>query len=363
MDANMETEPLVESDRRPMQRARLWRSLGIIVIVSAAVLLVFGAGVACGSVLRRREGASGGSAVYDIEAIGNKEKLIYIIRHGEKIEGDAARGQLAYEAQCLSEVGWARAYHLMSIFGPRPRPPFKTPQALFSANYADPVVCRDVHGWYRTQQTISALASDTPGGLNLPIDNTTGFMPAICGLTWNITAKPEYIKHKSDSQPEPYKSSVINWTEAQPVGGTCSPKGFGGGDAMCCNPAAAKKMIEKLMEPGISTILVAWEHSNIAFLARALGAPEDKVVHCKDANGETVDCWPGSNFDMVYALTFNDKGEFQNIDTGFRQGFTAENFLGPHNYCGAVADTKYPITYPVSEPRLSPLPTGYVIDN
>ena len=78
-------------------------------------------------------------------------KSIYVIRHGEKVVGDTASGQLAHEAQCLSERGWARAYHMMSIFGPRPRPPFNTPDAMFSMNYGEPLDCRDRNGWFRTQ--------------------------------------------------------------------------------------------------------------------------------------------------------------------------------------------------------------------
>jgi hypothetical protein len=365
-DVDSDMESFIQGERSIPERAGQWRLFIVVLGATNMLSLFLGAGFAHRDKLPGNTGPSGRSTVEDVKNIIDAEampnpcevkKTIYIIRHGEKIYGDVSKGQLAYEAQCLSELGWARAYNLKSIFGQRPRPPFKTPDALFSGNYEDPIDCRDKHGWYRTQQVISALASDAPGGLNMVVDNTTGWMPAFCGLTWNVSSKPGYLEHKASSQPEPYKSFVMNWTAAQPIGGTCSPKAVDGGNGMCCNPAAAKKMLAKLAQPGINTILVAWEHSNIVYLAKALGAPKDAELP-----------WPGDDFDRVYTLTYNAQGAFESINTNQFQGFDYPTsgphqvgFIGPKTYCGAIDKTSYPVNYPVQD-RVSPLPTGYVIE-
>ena len=286
-----------------------------------------------------------------------EHNTIYIIRHGEKIAGDVASGQLAHEAQCLSELGWARAYNLKSIFGPRPRPPFRTPAAIFSADFGEPLDCRDAHGWFRTQQTVSALAANAPGGLGIAIHNETGFMPGLCGLAWNASAKPGFTAHKADGQPEPYNNTITAWIDAQPTGGSCCPYGYGGCDGTCCNAAAARAMLTTLARADVHTVLVAWEHHNIPYLAVSLGAPTKGVVECEDDAGASVDCWPSGDYDSIWALTYDGQGEFVSIDTDLFQGFdypyAGENersYLGPKSYCGAVDPTEYPVTYPVYSP-------------
>ena len=124
------------------------------------------------------------------------DKVIYIIRHGEKIARNSGSLQRPEAVQCLSEKGWGRSYNLKSVFGYTPSfngcmpgdscsqnlPPLRTPDALFSANYADgPIDCKDEQGRYRTEQTIAALANSGPTSLNLPINNRLGFMPQLCG--------------------------------------------------------------------------------------------------------------------------------------------------------------------------------------
>ena len=106
--------------------------------------------------------------------VGDDEmKVIYVIRHGEKTAGDVAAGQLGHEEQCLSEKGWARAYNLRSIFGRNPRDGFRTPDAIYAANYNSPLSCKDRHGWYRTEQTVSVVAKD----LGIQVNSTLGFFP------------------------------------------------------------------------------------------------------------------------------------------------------------------------------------------
>ena len=120
------------------------------------------------------------------------KKHIYIVRHGEKIatpddwampadleanfEEAFEEAQKKETVQCLSEKGWARAYNLKTLFGTHGS--IAKPDAVFSANYGEPLDCTDRHGWYRTQQTVSAVAAD----LGLEVDNTLGFMPNLCGL-------------------------------------------------------------------------------------------------------------------------------------------------------------------------------------
>jgi hypothetical protein len=46
----------------------------------------------------------------------NNMKVIYIIRHGEKVYMPS--NLTAYKYACESEQGWARAYNMLSVFGP-----------------------------------------------------------------------------------------------------------------------------------------------------------------------------------------------------------------------------------------------------
>jgi len=274
------------------------------------------------------------------------EKLIYIIRHGEKVDGDSDEGQLDVWNQCLSQKGWTRAYNLKSIMG-LAGTPFRTPDYIFSANYAEPLECRDKNGFYRTQQTVSALADSAPGGLSLVVDNTTGFMPSICGLKWNPLAKKPYGELRM-SQPEPFKNLSLDWAKAQPEdpSSTCYPYDEGLnktndplGSGMCCNEAAAGKMLAKLAEPGIDTILVAWESHNIQHLTAALGVPKAAITH-----------WDGHNFDSVYVLKYDTSISLSSYDlTSVYQGFDTlgyppapvQHYLGPNTRCGAIYPTNY----------------------
>ena len=231
----------------------------------------------------------------------DRRKVVYIIRHGEKAFDPDNRP--AFDYACLSEKGWARAYNLRSVFGPRPQPPFQTPDALFAGNYANSIDCRDENGWYRTEATIGPLAASGPSSLGLPVDNRSGFGPGACA------APADECPHVEPSE-----------------GGTAH--GFG----VCCNAAAAAAIRTKLHEPSVATVLVCWEHTNIPVLASALGVPR----HLLEGG------WPDSDYDRVYALRFTSTGQWLHIDTGLSQGFTDrdERWLGPSRGCGAVAPAR-----------------------
>jgi len=280
-------------------------------------------------------------------------KHIYIIRHGEKIASDTALGQLAKEGQCLSEKGWSRAYSLVSIFGPRPQPPFRSPDAIFSENYRDAIDCRDKNGWYRTQQIVSAVARK----LNVTVDNSTGSIPSNCNISWADASKPWVKQHKCYDQPEPFNSSCIKWVDEQLGGGDCYPFGLGAEPpslaGMCCNKAAATRMLEKLRETGIESILVGWEHSDIQYLSIALGQDSELFN-----SSLVLNTWASDDFDRIYMLSFDAHTlEFESIDTHFMQDFDYPYsgpdhvvWPGPQTYCGAVDPTIYPVnrsSYPL----------------
>ena len=248
-------------------------------------------------------------------------KHIYIVRHGEKIyTGD----DVATEFECLSEKGWARAYNLKSVFSVGGA--HATPDAIFSADYADETTlapnCRDRHGFYRTQQTVSALAQAAPGGLGIKIDNSTSFMPLFCGQLVAPASKCSY----ADVVPPAWVSP----------NGSCCPYGAvtAAGDAsslgMCCNEAAAGRILEKLAEPGVRTILVAWESVNIGYLARAFGVPEDEATWKFDQDA----------YDRIYHLEFDEDLHLVRYELDLMQGFgkdsDEDNFLGPLEGCGGV---------------------------
>ena len=194
---------------------------------------------------------------------------------------------------------------------------------------------------------MSALADSAPGGLSLVVDNTTGFMPSICGLKWNPLAKKPYGELRM-SQPEPFKNLSLDWAKAQPEdpSSTCYPYDEGLnktnnplGSGMCCNEAAAGKMLAKLAEPGIDTILVAWESHNIQHLTAALGVPKAAITH-----------WDGHNFDSVYVLKYDTSISLSSYDlTSVYQGFDTlgyppapeQHYLGPNTRCGAIYPTNY----------------------
>lgn len=275
-------------------------------------------------------------------AIAGTTKHIYIIRHGEKFAADSG---MPYENDyaCLSEKGWARAYNLKSIFGKSGWLP--APDALYSANYFDSDECRDEHGWYRTQQTLSALAQSAPGGLSLPIDNSTGFNPQLCGSK----------VHPSSPWADAVPAALVSESGTCFPYGMCGTQKWGNGSrpcpdanaGMCCNLAAAHAMLARLAEPGVDTLLVAWESVNTVWLARALGV-------------QLVSKWDyhQSEFDRIYALTYelaDDLADdlvasaerlrlvrFETLQQGFdnlgngRAPSDALRWLGPQSGCGKV---------------------------
>jgi len=279
-----------------------------------------------------------------------KYKEIYLVRHGEKIEGDVEAGQLAYEAQCLSEMGWGRAYNLASIFGKNPRPPYRTPDAVFSGNYGEPLDCRDHNGWFRTQQLVSVVADH----ISVEVDNSTGWLPHLCNQVWNPSAKPGYIDHKASQQNGHYANVITEWVNKQPesADSLCYTRNFGAPvnqpqAGMCCNRAAANKMLNLLNTE--DTILVGWEHANIGFLSTALS--QDTIQF--DASE-----WPNSEFDLIYKFRYELDGEgelaFVPPHIVDHQNFT---WLGSQTYCGAVSGTEYPVEWPetaVKQGRVSP---------
>jgi len=237
-----------------------------------------------------------GRHVVDAATTGptDHEKVVYIIRHGEKIyTGDSKKEQEAYQRACESEEGWSRAYSLLHTFGTSNPQGFVTPQALFSYDYYQ-TDCRTSAGYYRTQSTIAPLGAM----LGIDINNTTGSFPELCGYSYGA----DDCKH-----PEKGKS-------VHAVG-------------MCCNVAAAKAIKDVLFSKTcgnkgqeqctneIRSVLVAWEHANIAFLAQALG-------------GDATFSWPGWQFDQVVAIYFDTNTEaFTRMEPDLRQGF---KWIGPN---------------------------------
>jgi len=237
----------------------------------------------------------------------SKEKTIFIIRHGEKVW--VPTNTTAYKYACLSEQGWARAYNMNFVFGPTPNQTvLKTPDALFSFNYDDGTLdCRTSRGFYRTQAVIAPLGQT----LGIEIDNSTGSKPDLCG--------PEFGTLRGNcSLPTP-SESVNDY-------------------GPCCNVAAAAQIKSVLMEDGIDSILCSWEHSNIAYLANALGSNNctDSKITTTSSNKTGItnlmapDCnmtWLGTDFDSVWALYFDaETGEFLRLDTNLQQEF---EWIGP----------------------------------
>jgi hypothetical protein len=115
------------------------------------------------------------------------EKIVYIIRHGEK-HWDP-KNETAYKYACLSKKGYARANRLVSVFADAESTTTTspttddnnnddnhliTPNGLFSFNYDNDLDCRDVSdGIYRTQATLHPLSN----ALQIPVNNITGSKP------------------------------------------------------------------------------------------------------------------------------------------------------------------------------------------
>lgn len=256
-------------------------------------------------------------------------KRIYVIRHGEKIYHADDPMRTVFE--CLNQKGWARAYNLKSLFGHGG--PLDTPDAIFSANYADELNvtggtvagknCRDANGWQRTTQLIAPLSQDAPGGLNISFDNTTGFMPQLCGqriaplrLCKLAASFPKLVSEDGGCCPYGLVAEGVSAAEKAKLG-------------VCCNPQAAAAIKAKLAEPEICTVLVAWESDNIEYLSTALGVPGDK--------GKWV--FNEDQFDRYYKIEYDANLDFRSFTIGM-QGFgkesTRDPWLGPKQGCGAI---------------------------
>ena len=267
------------------------------------------------------------------------------------------------QEQCLSEKGWARAYNLKSIFGANPEPGYRTPDAIFSANYANPLSCQDRHGWYRTQQTVAPVAE----ALDITVNSAYGFFPDLCGKQWLPAALAlflDYNKQLFNKTPKGFPQwalTVVNqWGQNQPVlnstdyagDGVCCPYGnaqaatpiswgdivldgfrfangtvlgpYLGCPASCCNDEAGAAMRDALMQDGVDTILVAWEHANIGSLVKALGVP--------DAAYDQTE-WKDTDYDTIVAISFDGNGTFVHLDQSKKQRFeTDETGDGPINF-------------------------------
>mmetsp|Transcript_18864 Transcript_18864/g.60541 ORF Transcript_18864/g.60541 Transcript_18864/m.60541 type:complete len:416 (-) Transcript_18864:26-1273(-) len=322
-----------------------------------------------------------------------KDKIIYIVRHGEKIDGNFDQNELQHEAQCLSEKGWARSYNLKSVFGTKDssaRKDLKKPEAIFSCNYAEPLDCRDHNGMFRTQQLVAAVAD----GLDLTVDNSTGFIPSLCGMVWNNESKKGYMDHKigkhGGGQPPKYANEFKKWLDAEPAcdpaipndcitqdgraghfnaNASCHVRGFGGNktDGTCCNQHAADMMLKKLDE--VDYILVGWEHANINYLGASLAKMEyddflaeagdwdrsdyDRIYEMHftpDGHGSYEYKPDGSNYDKRQDFDYPEKANYTSPDDGtpLAPNGTVDDsevlhkaYLGPQAYCGAVFKTLY----------------------
>jgi len=295
-----------------------------------------------------------GSTATESPVGDDERKVIYVIRHGEKTAGDVAAGQLGHEEQCLSEKGWARAYNLRSIFGRNPRDGFRTPDAIYAANYNSPLSCKDRHGWYRTEQTVSVVAKD----LGIQVNNTLGFFPGVegCEKKWLPEAMSkfrEWNANQTNEFPQWALDKLDAWAPEQPTlestdyasTGVCCPYGnaadtipeYKDCPTSCCNEEAGAAILEALMMDDVNTILVAWEHFNIGYLMAALGVTD---YDAKD--------WDDKQFDTFLEIVYDDDGNYVTYHQGdqeFEDPISAgeDQFLGPTYYCGAINPTAYPV--------------------
>ena len=101
------------------------------------------------------------------------QKIVYIIRHGEKIRDPNNATDYLYA--CLNDKGYARADHLVETFLTDNVQDLVVPDALFSFNYDNGNVdCRDpVDHIYRTQATLRPLGK----ALDIPINSHHGAKP------------------------------------------------------------------------------------------------------------------------------------------------------------------------------------------
>jgi len=228
------------------------------------------------------------------------DKIVYIIRHGEKIFVDW--DPVAYKFACLSSQGWARAYNLKTIFGKTPRADLKTPDKLFSYLYQYKINEYEdctFDGWDRTEALIRPLALELD---NMTIDSSNGAWPDLCGKKFDVgdCTYPKWTKPSDGMGPSPHNYGI------------------------CCNTQAADSIKSALNQNDVNVVLASWEHANINHLATALGAS------CQGSSTCSMDNWSGDNYDQIYALHFDRSTlHFKYIDTNLTQGF---EWLGPKIY-------------------------------
>jgi len=175
------------------------------------------------------------------------EKRIYVIRHGEK--SFDPYNENAYKVGCLSQMGWGRAYNLVSLFGPNPRSDLHKADYVFAAQYR-PINCRDEHGWYRTHQTVSAVAQavnkDKPclKDANRCVDTSTS-MNGDNSLMLKIAEHLKGVEHDDEEWDKQYCDVKVGTPECIPYNAAAHILKPGDKVAdilwetgMCCNGAA-----------------------------------------------------------------------------------------------------------------------------
>jgi len=217
-------------------------------------------------------------------------KVVYIIRHGEKVYDTA--NITAYKYACLSEQGWSRGYHLNYVFGnvdghnPNGN---RSPDTMFAFNYDNgDLDCRSRsgdqdtgHPMYRTEGLIAPLGKK----LGVKTLNKYGSKPDLCSSEHRGNCHEAALPHQ--------------------------PHDFG----VCCNTGAAYA-IKKALKDGSDSILVSWEHANIIYLVGELGGDSDALPY-----------WPDIQYDIIYAMYFDSNTlDFMTTDTSLRQEF---DWLGP----------------------------------
>jgi len=216
-------------------------------------------------------------------------KVVYIIRHGEKVYDTA--NITAYKYACLSEEGWARGYHLNYVFGNvdgHNPDDIKSPDTMFAFNYDNgDLDCRSRAGdtgegppMYRTEGLIAPLGAQ----LGVSTFNQYGSKPDLCEEAHRGAC------HEAALPKQPHDFGV------------------------CCNTGAAYA-IKQALNDGSNSILMSWEHANIVYLVKELGYP-----------GE-LPYWPDIQYDIIYALYYDPHTlEFMTIDTDLYQHF---HWMGP----------------------------------
>jgi hypothetical protein len=291
------------------------------------------------------------------------EKRIYVIRHGEK--SFDPYNENAYKVGCLSQMGWGRAYNLVSLFGPNPRSDLHKADYVYAAQYR-PINCRDEHGWYRTHQTVSAVAQAVNKGKACLYDkdrcvDTSTSMNGDNSLFLKIAEHVKGVHHDDEEWDKQYCDVKVGTPACIPynAAGHILKPGRKVTDILwetgtCCNGAAAETMKKKLAEMDGTTILVGWEHVNIQWLAEALAAPHiiqhrvDDYASCDSPpcpDGDDGKAWPDDNYDMIYKFTY-DCGPSgctakHNLDDAVSLTDLSQEFiwLGPTVGCGFTNTT------------------------